>query len=117
MQSKTENFKAEIEAYDIEEGRPRSFELYEEYSQRSISYAITERRQNLEKIRVTTKKQMSEVEKEVNSFRTWLEETKHLDPTIAHYTAVSLKSLLLGLPAGVQVAQLFSAILDKQGRK
>ena len=117
MQSKTENFTAEIEAYDIEEDRPRSFELYEEYSQRSIFCAIRERRQNFEKTRFTTKRQLSEVEKEVKSFRTWLQETKHLEPTVAHYTAVSLKSLLLGLPAGVQVAQLFSAILDKQDWK
>jgi hypothetical protein len=117
MQSKTDNFTAEIEAYDIEEGHPRSFILYEEYSQRTISYTIRGRRENFEKTGFATKRQLGEVEKEVKSFRTWLEETKHLDPTIAYYTAVSLKSLLLGLPAGVQVAQLFSAILDKQDRK
>ncbi|MEM3672784.1 MAG: hypothetical protein QW468_00955 [Candidatus Bathyarchaeia archaeon] len=43
-----------------------------------------------------------------------MEETKNLGATIAYYIAVSLKGLLFGIPAGVQIAQLFCAILDKQ---
>jgi hypothetical protein len=118
MQSETDDFLAELEAYDIEERYPRSFELYEEYSQRPIADTIRGRKDNLEKAGFTTKRQLLEkVEREVKSFRSWLEETKNLDPTIAYCIAVSLKSLLFGLPAGVQVAQLFGTILDKQVRK
>jgi hypothetical protein len=118
MQSKTDDFLVELEAYDIEERYPRSFELYEEYSQRRIADTIRVSRENFEKATFTTKKQLlAEVEREVKSFRTWLEETKNLDPAIAYYIAVSLKSLLLGLPAGVQIAQLFGTILDKQVKK
>ncbi len=118
MQSKTDDFLAELEAYDIEEHHLRSFQLYEEYTQRPIADTIRGRRENFEKAGFTTKRQLlNEVEREVKSFRTWLEETKNLDPTIAYYFAVSLKSLLFGLPVGVQVAQLFDTILDKHVRK
>jgi hypothetical protein len=118
MQSKTDDFLSELEAYDIEERHPRSFELYEEYSQRTIADTIRRHRENFEKTDLKASRELLiEVEREVKSFRTWLEETKNLDPTIAHYIAVSLKSLLFGLPVGVQVAQLFGTMLDKQVRK
>jgi hypothetical protein len=118
MQSKSDDFLAELEAYDIEECQPRSFELYEEYSQKSIADTIRESRESFVKAGSTTKRQLlNEVEREVKSFRTWLEETKNLDSTNAYYIAVSLKSLLFGLPVGVQVAQLFDSILDKQLKK
>lgn len=118
MQSKTDDFLVELEAYDIEEHHIRSFQLYEEYTQRPIADTIRERRENFEKAGFTTKRQMlNEVEREVESFRSWLEENKNLDPTIAYYFAVSLKSMLFGLPAGVQVARLFDTMLDKQVRK
>jgi hypothetical protein len=114
MHSKTEDFLAELEVYDIEEHHPRSFELYEEYSKRPIAETIRERRKNFGKAGFTIKRQLlNEVEREVRSFHTWLKENKNLDPTIAYYIAVSLKSLLFGLPVGVQVAQLFGTILDK----
>jgi len=118
MQSKTDDFLAELEAYDIEERHSVSFELYEEYSQRPIADTIRERRENFGKAGFTIKRHLlNEVEREIKNFCTWLEETKNLDPTIAYYIAVSLKSLLFGLPTGVQVAQLFGTILDKQARK
>jgi len=118
MQSKTDDFLAELEAYDIEQRHLRSFELYEEYSQRTIADTIRRRRENFRKVGFTIKRELlTEVEREVKSFRTWLEETKNLDPTIAYYYAVSLKSLLFGLPVGMQVAQLFGTILDKHTRK
>jgi len=118
MQSKTDDFLAELEAYDIEEHNLRSFQLYEEYTQRPIADTIRERRENFEKTEFTTKRQLlNEVEREVKSFSIWLEETKNFEPTVAYYFAVSLKSMLFGLPAGVQVAQLFDTILDKQVRK
>jgi hypothetical protein len=117
MQSKTDDFLVALEACHIEERHLRSFELYEEYSQRPIADTIRARKENFAKVRFTTKKQLNEVEGEIKSFRTWLEENKNIDPTIAYYIAASLKSLLFGFPAGVQVAQLFGAILDKQVRK
>ena len=119
MQSKTGEYMAtQIEVYDIQERHPRSFELYEEYSQGNIAEAIRTRRDNFDKADLKAKRELlTEVEREVKNFRTWLEETKNLETTTAHYYSASLKSLLLGLPVGVQVARLFSTILDTQARK
>jgi len=109
---------AELEAYDIEESHLRSFELYEEYSQRIIADTIRIRRENFTKTDLKAKRELlAEVEREVKNFRIWLEETKNLEPNIAHYYSVSLKSLLLGLPVGVQVARFFGIIMDKLARK
>ena len=57
MQSKTDEFVAELEAYDIEEHHVRSFQLYEEYTQRPIADTIRERIENFEKAGFTTKRQ------------------------------------------------------------
>jgi len=108
---------AELEAY-IQERRPRSFELYEEYSQRTIADTIRIRRENFDKADLKDKRELqTKVEREIKNFRTWLKETKNLEPTTAHHYSASLKSLLLGLPAGVQVARLFGTILDKPAKK
>jgi len=118
MQSKTGEFIAELEAYDIQERRPRSFELYEEYSQRAIVDTIRMRSESFDKADLKAKRELqTEVEIEVKNFSTWLEETKNLEPSVAYYYSISLKSLLLGLPIGVQVAKLFSTILDAQTKK
>jgi hypothetical protein len=114
MQSKNEEFTAELEAYDRQKREPRSFGLYQEYSRRNIIETIRTRRDNYEKTNIETKRKLeAEVEAEVAGFSIWLEETKKLESVTAHYYAVSLKSLLLGLPIGVRIAQLFSVILDK----
>lgn len=118
MQSKTGEFVADLEAYAIEESHLRSFELYEEYSQRIIADTIRIRRENFAKTDLKAKRELlTEVEREVKNFRTWLEETKNLEPNTAHYYSVSLKSLLLGLPVGVQMARFFGTIMDKLARK
>jgi hypothetical protein len=118
MQSKTDEFLAELEAYDIEQRHLSNFELYEEYSQRTIADTIRRRRENFRKAGFRIKRGLlTEVEREVKNFRTWLEENKNLGPAIAYYYAVSLKSLLLGLPIGMQAAQLFGTILDRHARK
>jgi len=118
MQSKTGEFVADLEAYDIEESHLRSFELYEEYSQRIIADTIRICRENFAKTDLKAKRGLlAEVEREVEKFRTWLEETKNLEPNTAYYYSVSLKSLLLGLPVGVQVARFFGTIMDKLARK
>jgi len=113
MQSKADDFLAELEVHDIGQRHPRSFELYEEYSQRPIADTIRIRRENFDKADVKDKRQiLKEVEREVKNFRTWLKEKRNLEPTAAHYYSTSLKSLLLGLPVGVQIALLFDTILD-----
>jgi hypothetical protein len=114
MQSKNEEFAAELEAYETQKREPRSFRLYEEYSSRNINETIKTRRDNYERANMETKRKLEiEVEAEVPGFSIWLEETKNLESITAHYYAVSLKSLLLGLPIGLEVAQLFSVILDR----
>lgn len=118
MQSRTEELIAKLEACNIQECRPRSFELYEEYSQRSIADTIRMCRENFEKADLRAKRELeTKVETEVKDFRMWLEETKNLEPTKAHYYSTSLKSLLLGLPIGVRIAQLFGAVLDTRVRE
>ncbi len=113
MQSKKEDFMIELEAYDSEKSHPISFKLYEEYSQTNIAETIRTRRENFEKADLKAKRELAAtVESEVESFRIWLEETKGLQPSTAHYYSTSLKSLLLGLPVGVQVAYLFDIILN-----
>jgi hypothetical protein len=113
MQSEKEKFIAELQACDTEKGdRLRSFELYEEYSQRSMDDTIRTRRENFDKANPETKRELATgVESETLSFCIWLEENKGLSSTAARYYSASLKSLLLGLPVGVQMAHLFGAIL------
>lgn len=118
MQSKTGQFIAELEAGKMQELRPKSFELYEEYSQRPIADTIRTRIENFNEADLEARRELlTEVEREVTDFRIWLEETKNLERTNAHYYSVSLKSLLLGLPVGVQIAQLFSTAIDTSVRK
>jgi hypothetical protein len=118
MEFETEEFMAELEAHDIQVHYPRSFELFEEYSQRNIADTIRIRIERFAKADLKAKRELlTEVEREVKNFRAWLEENKNLDHTTAYYCSTSLKSLLLGLPVGVQVARLFGATLDMQARK
>ncbi len=113
MQSEKEEFTVEAEAYDTKEKHLRSFELYEEYSQRSIAETIRVRMESFDRADIKTKRELvAKVEDEVENFRTWLEKTKDLQPNSAHYYSASLKSLLLGLPSGVQIAHLFDKIMN-----
>ena len=114
MQSKNEELTAELATSDTWKTEPKSFRLYEEYSRRKIMETIRTRRANYEMASTETKRKLeAEVAGEVAGFSIWLEETKNLESITAHYYAVSLKSLLLGLPIGVKVARLFSIVLDK----
>lgn len=118
MQSKTEESTAEIEACETQTRQPKSFELYQEYSQRNIIEVVRNRRADYDKADKETKRKLEkEVEAEVEDFRAWLEETKGIQHTAAHYYSVSLKSVLLGLPIGVQVAELFDVILNNNFEK
>jgi hypothetical protein len=114
MQSKNQGLTAELATHDTWKREPKSFGLYEEYSRRNILDTIRTRRAIYEMASTETKRKLeADVVGEVAGFSIWLEETRNLESTTAHYYAVSLKSLLLGLPIGVNVAQLFSNILDK----
>jgi hypothetical protein len=114
MQSKNEELTAELATHDPWKREPKSFALYEEYSRRNILETIRTRRADYEMADTKTRRKLeAEVVGEVAGFSVWLKETKNLESITAHYNAVSLKSLLLGLPIGVKVAKLFSIILDK----
>jgi hypothetical protein len=114
MESETEDFRAELEAQATSKRRPKSFELYEEYSQKHIAETIQARRDAHENGDLQAREELeTEVEIEVENFHIWLELVKKLPPFAAHYYSISLKSLLLGLPIGVHVARLFDVILDK----
>lgn len=118
MQPKTEEFITELKAYETWKNQPKSFELYEEYSQRDIVETIRTRKDAYEKAEAKTKEELqTEVEIEVENFHIWLEVVKKLQPSAAHYYSISLKSLLLGLPIGVQIARLFDVVLDVRNGK
>ena len=114
MQSRTEDFSVELEAHGTFKSKPKSFELYEEYSRRDIGETIQTRKDAYEKADLQARKELeTEVEMEVENFHEWLESLKQFAPLVAHYYSVSLKSLLLGLPIGVHIAQFFDVVLEK----
>lgn len=113
MQYEKEELTPLISAWDMLDHRPRSFELYEEYSRQSIDDTIRTRKEIFDKADAKTRDELlKNIEREIGNFCAWLTEIKNFEPATAHYCSVSLKSLLLGLPNGVQVAQLFDTILD-----
>jgi hypothetical protein len=112
MESRIDGLASELR---VSESRrtPLSFTLYEEYSGRSMVETIRTRRSEYDRATLERRRKLeTEVEAEVEGFRGWLEEKKGLKHDAAHYRAVSLKSVLLGLPTGVDIAQLFSIVLD-----
>jgi len=114
MQTKTEEFTAQIKTQETPKAQPRVFALYEEYSQKPIAETIKTRRDVYEKADTPTRREIeTEVEIEVENFHIWLELKKNFEPFAAHYYSVSLKSLLLGLSVGLQIAQFFDSVLEK----
>ena len=100
-------------SFETQKKNPKTFILFEEYSQRDIFETVKTRRLEYEKATRERRKELEdEVEVEVKDFRMWLVESKNLELGTAHYYAIALKGLLLGLPTGVQIAQLFSTVLD-----
>ena len=51
-------------------------------------------------------------EMEINDFEEWLVGMKGIERKMAYYYAISVKSLLLGLPYGAEMAHLFNIVLD-----
>jgi uncharacterized protein YkwD len=118
MQSQTEELTSTLGTLEAHKRTPTNFTLYEEYSQTGIGETIRTRRTNYSKATPERREKLeTQVEAEVNKFRRWLEETKNLESNTAHYHAVSLKGLLLGLPTGVQIAQLFNIALARASSK
>jgi hypothetical protein len=115
MQSPIEELTIALRALETQKRTPNSFTLYEEYSRSRIAETIRTRRSDYDRATPERRKELEEEgEAEVNSFGRWLEEVKNFEPNAAHYYAISLKSLLLGLPTGLQIAQLFGIVLDNQ---
>lgn len=114
MRSETEEFAAEMGILETPRRTPRSFVLYEEYSHTEMAQTIRIRRDDYEKADSEARTRMEkDVQRETNDFCLWLEQTKDMEHERAHYYATSLKSILLGLPIGVQIAHLFETILDR----
>jgi hypothetical protein len=113
MESEIRDFHVELKPSVTLKCRPRSFALFEEYSHTDIAETIRNRREILERADVMASRRIeTKADTEISDFRIWLESVKKFSPQEAHYYSVSLKSLLMGLPIGVKVAQLFSFILE-----
>ena len=113
MESRTDEFITELKVSEEKEKTSTIFALFEEYSHNDIAEMIRLRKANYAKADEEAKMKMwNEVEVEVNGFGSWLEQTKNIEPAMAYYCSLSLKSLLLGLPTGVQIACLFGIVLE-----
>ncbi len=118
MQSEVEAFSVDLDTYNIRKGYLRSFKLFEEFSGTSIQETIRQRRENFNDSDSAARRRLAvRVEKEVESFYNWLRKVKNFRPNTAHYCSLSLKSVLLGLPIGVQVALCFGIILNDQANE
>ena len=112
MEPKTEDFMVQLEAGDTPAPKLRSFQLFEEYCHEDIATMIESRRERFERADVETRRLIElETCDEIRDFCSWLQETRQFTPRTAHYYSISLKSVLLGLPIGVQIAHIFNIIL------
>jgi hypothetical protein len=113
MQSKTDETLADLDAVPANY-HAGCFKLFEEYSHRHITETIKNRREAYERADYKARKEIeANALAEILNFQTWLESVRKFTPRAAHYYSVSLKSLLIGLPIGGQIAQLFDIILEK----
>lgn len=113
MQSKTDDILADLDSSIPAKYHVGCFKLFEEYSHRHITETIRNRRETYVRADSQARKEIeANANTEISDFRTWLESVRKFTPQSAHYYSVSLKSLLIGLPTGVQIAQLFNAILE-----
>jgi hypothetical protein len=113
MQPQTDELASQVDAVDAQKGTLTSFTLYEEFSQIDLAETIRTRRVDYDQATKERRRELEkDVEAEVKDFCKWLEDTKSLKPLAAHYCAISLKSLLLGISVGLQIAQLFNTPLN-----
>lgn len=114
MESKTEEFLTDAYAFESRGDRPTNLRLYEEYSGCSSQETVSSRRERYEKADVDSRRGLeAAVDEEIKGFRVWLVRVKNFEDETAIHCAVSLKSLLLGLSVGLQVAKLFDIIMNK----
>ncbi len=114
MQSRTEEFSAIFEQNENRKPRAKNCELYEEFSRSSIADTIRLRRTEYGKADAVSRKEMTmAADEEIRDFALWLSRTKNIEPTLAHYYAISLKSLLIGFEFGEHLAQLFEEVLNR----
>jgi hypothetical protein len=108
MESEIQDFPDFLLEGDIRREYLRNFEFFEEFNGKSTSEIYKERCIGFNHVSFQAKKQ---VEQEIQDFPDWLVEVKGFNPNTAHYYAVSLKSLLLGLPFGIEIGLLFDIVL------
>jgi len=108
MESEIQDFPDFLLEGDIRREYLRNFGLFEEFNGKSTSEIYKERCIGFDHVSSQAKKQ---VEQEIQDFSDWLVEVKGFNPNTTHYYAVSLKSLLLGLPFGIEIGLLFGIIL------
>jgi hypothetical protein len=114
MESKTEEFLTSAYTVESRDDRPTNFRLYEEYSGCNLHKTVSSRRERYGKADVDSRRRLeAAVDEEIEGFRVWLVRVKNFKDDAAIHCAVSLKSLLLGLPVGLQVAQLFDIIMSR----
>jgi hypothetical protein len=114
MQSKTD-FGVKIESGNTRKEFLNSLELYEEYKQKNVTMTINMRQEDFSRISYSDKRKLEEqVDQELHGFCVWLVEKKDLDDETARYCSISVKSLILGIPAGEQIAQLFDLTMNNR---
>jgi hypothetical protein len=114
MESKTEEFLTSTYTVESRGDRPANFRLYEEYSGCSLQATISSRREQYGKTDVDSRRRLeAAVDEEIEGFRVWLVRVKNFEDDTAIHCAISMKSLLLGLPVGLQVAHLFDIIMSR----
>jgi len=114
METKTEEFLTSAHTVVSRDDRPANFRLYEEYSRCSLQATISSRRERYEKADVKSRRRLeAAVDEEIEGFRVWLVRVKNFEDDSAIYFATSLRSLLLGLPFGSQIGQLFDIIMRR----
>lgn len=113
MQSKTD-FGVEIETGGSRKRHLDSLELYEEFKHKDVSGIICLGQKNFSRASCAEKRKLEvQVDNETKSFRSWLVETKNLDDEIARYCSLSIKSLILGMSMGEQIAQFFDLVINR----
>jgi len=91
MQEDIREFLESLTAYNTRKGYLRSFELFEEFTGRTISETVKIRRENLTKVLQRGGRQL---ERETERFYNWIIEAKQLKPNTAYNCVVALKSLM-----------------------
>jgi hypothetical protein len=110
MRSETD-FALEIRTTDVKKEPLTGLELYAMFRRKSLEETLESRRRDFAKASDEERSAMIvEVENEIEAFCSWLMETKEFDAHAAHYCSMSVKSVLLGLPAGESFAEMFSLI-------